>query len=349
MEYVLETKQMAFYPKVRIYREYVCKLINDDKLSVRSKCNLFNYIILCSYANYTSSTKCINGKSNLIYPGSWLCKVTELMKWFNLNEKKSIEVLEYLRSIGLIEYEFIYDNQYVFYCIKSWKENNTFCEFNARYPKDEGFFFFSLKELNMFISLNQKYSDKDIIMDLWLNTVYNDESIVASLLAPVTYFRDKTNSPRTTYNLLAKRWHISKAGVCRTLERLGEYGYITYFKFSGRYGTVISVNNYLSIMFNVEDVEIDKNEIAKVLNFEIKDGNEEIIVSNSKLKLTQGNQNVMLKASRVEKKRCEQNFTTIIDTIFRLQHIVFKVLYRQLGKYRNRLDEILRLKIIDSS
>ena len=349
MEYVLETKQMAFYPKVRIYREYVCKLINDDKLSVRGKCNLFNYIILCSYANYTSSTKCINGKSNLIYPGSWLCKVTELMKWFNLNEKKSIEVLEYLRSIGLIEYEFMYDNQYIFYCIKSWKENNSFCEYNARCPKDEGFFFFSLKELNKFISLNQKYSDKDIIMDLWLNTVYNDESIVASLLAPVTYFRDKTNSPRTTYSLLAKRWRISKAGVCRTLERLGEYGYITYFNFSGRYGTVISVNNYLSTMFNIDDVEIDKNEIARVLNFEVKDDDEKIIVSNPNFKLTQENQIAMLKASMVEKKRCEQNFTNIIDTIFRLQHIVFKVLYRQLKKYGNRFDGILRLKIIDSS
>jgi len=75
----------------------------------------------------------------------------------------------------------------------------------------------------------------------------------------------------------------------------------------------------------------------------------EYIVSNSNLKLTLKNQIAMLKSSMFEKKRCEQNFTTIIDTIFRLQHIVFKVLYRELRKYRNKLSEILRLKIIDSS
>jgi len=74
----------------------------------------------------------------------------------------------------------------------------------------------------------------------------------------------------------------------------------------------------------------------------------EYIVSNSNLKLTLKNQIAMLKSSMFEKKRREQNFTTIIDTIFRLQDIVFKVLYRELRKYRNKLSEILRLKIIDS-
>jgi len=74
----------------------------------------------------------------------------------------------------------------------------------------------------------------------------------------------------------------------------------------------------------------------------------EYIVSNSNLKLTLKNQIAMLKSSMFEKKRREQNFTTIIDTIFRLQDIVFKVLYRELRKYGNKLSEILRLKIIDS-
>ena len=70
------------------------------------------------------------------------------------------------------------------------------------------------------------------------------------------------------------------------------------------------------------------NALKTLIDFEIKDDSEEIIVSNSNLKLTLENQIAMLKASMVEKKRCEQNFTTIIDTIFRLQHIVFKVLYK---------------------
>lgn len=62
MEYILEVKQIVDYPRVRVYREFIQTLINHKELSVKGNCNLFNYIVLCCYANYSTSKKSIDGK-----------------------------------------------------------------------------------------------------------------------------------------------------------------------------------------------------------------------------------------------------------------------------------------------
>jgi hypothetical protein len=109
----------------------------------------------------------------------------------------------------------------------------------------------------------------DIVLDLWMNTVYNDEQVLGSEVAPVVYMRNGTGSPLVGYADLALRWGQSKATVGRVLKKLEHRDYISLLTFSGKYGSVISLKNYLSTMFQVSDVMIDKDEIAMSLNIRI--------------------------------------------------------------------------------
>jgi len=350
MDYILETKQMSYYPRVRIYREFIQKLMKDSNLAVRGRTNLFNYAILCSYANYTSSRKRINGKEVFIGPGRWLCKIPELMKWFGVNKAKSIEILESLKSLGVIDYNLMFENQYVFFRIQSWNYNNSFLEYEAHCPKDDGFFFFSLNELKKFVNLKEKFSEKDIILDLWLSTVYNDSDVLGSEIAPIVYFRNGTRSSRTTYSYMAKRWSISKVGVCRVLSKLSENKYITYVTFSGRYGTAIYLNNYLSVMFRVNDVIVKKEKVAVKLKAKIRVKNEKIIVSKFKIEFYYPKQVGMLHICRVESRKYNEKIPTIIKNINRLYgNCIFKILYGHLKNERNKISEILSVEAPDSS
>jgi len=109
----------------------------------------------------------------------------------------------------------------------------------------------------------------DIILDLWMNTVYNDEQVEGSEVGPVFYIRNGTGSPLISYADLAMRWGQSKASVGRLLKKLEDLEYLYFFSFPGRHGSVICLNSYLSTMFQISDIIIDKDEIALSLKIKV--------------------------------------------------------------------------------
>ena len=109
----------------------------------------------------------------------------------------------------------------------------------------------------------------DIILDLWISAVYNDEQVQGSFSGPVAYFRNGTGCPLVSYSELAQRWGISKTTVGRILKKLNRLNYISLLTFQGRHGTAIYLQNYLSTMFQISDVMVDKDEVAMSLNINI--------------------------------------------------------------------------------
>ena len=73
-----------------------------------------------------------------------------------------------------------------------------------------------------------------------------------------------------TYSELGARWGLSKATVSRVLKKLSDAGYLSLMTFPGRHGNVIYLQNYLSTMFQISDVMIDKEEVAMVLNIKLE-------------------------------------------------------------------------------
>ena len=55
----------------------------------------------------------------------------------------------------------------------------------------------------------------------------------------------------------------------RLLKKLADFDYLSLLTFPGRSGTVIYLKNYLSTMFQISDVMIDKEEVAMCLNLRV--------------------------------------------------------------------------------
>lgn len=292
-EYQLEIKQLVSYPRCRIYRELVQTLIADRGIRTNGYPGLFCYTVLCSYANFRTSYLRLDGISYTIYPGEWICRMTELTQALRLRfRRQTLDVLSALQDRHLIQYSLLGRGNLVKFKITNWHRHNTVLDYNCPCQKETGFFFLPVNTATELVSA-EKCSEMDILLDLWISAVYRDEQVQGSFDGPVAYLRNGTGCPLVSYSELAQRWGLSKATVGRVLRKLEKAGHISMFTFPGRHGTAIYLQNYLSTMFQISDIMVDKDEVAMSLNIilsqsgsrvdSIQDSgsNEEIIVSNS--------------------------------------------------------------------
>ena len=136
-------------------------------------------------------------------------------------------------------------------------------------PKGYRFFLPAISVALELVS-SARCSEMDIVLDLWVSAVYNDTQVQGSEVGPVAYFRNGTGNPLVSYTELSCRWGLSRATVCRILKKLDGLGYISIMSFPGRHGSVIYLQNYLSTMFEISDVLIDKEEVAMTLNIHLE-------------------------------------------------------------------------------
>ena len=268
-EYQLELKQIVEFSRCRIYRQFIRTLMDDRSIRVSGGSGLFYFTVLCSYANFRTSYKRIGGINYTIYPGEWICKVDELRHWFRSKyQHQALSILDMLQQSHRVSYSLLGRGKVVKFKISGWRKHNTVLDYNAPCQKDTGFFFMPVSTASELIS-TEHCSEMDILLDMWLNTIYNDEQVQGSEAGPVVYMRNGTGSPLVGYAELGERWGVSKATVGRVLKKLSTCGYLTLLTFPGRHGSVICLNGYLSTMFQISDVIIDKEEVAMSLNINI--------------------------------------------------------------------------------
>lgn len=268
-DYQLQIKQIVDYPRCRIYRQFIQSLISDRNIRTGGGSGLFYFTVLCSYANFRTSYRRIDGISYTVYPGEWICTVKELTSWFRTRfQHQALSILDELQNRHLISYLTLDRGKVIKYKIRSWKNHNTVLDYNCPCQKDTGFFFMPVTAATELISAG-RCSEMDIVLDLWLSAIYNDEQVQGSEVGPVVYLRNGTGNPLVNYNELAARWGISKATASRILKKLDKLDYISLMNFPGRTGSVIYLKNYLSTMFQISDVLIDKEEVAMILNINI--------------------------------------------------------------------------------
>ena len=248
-EYKLEIKQLVDYPRCRIYREFVQTLIADRSIRTNGCSGLFCYTILCSYANFRTSYRRLDGISYTIYPGEWVCRVSELSKQLRFRfRRQTLNMLDTLQDARLLQYSLLGRGQLVKYKITDWRRHNTVLDYNCPCQKDTGFFFLPVNTAKELVSWG-KCSEMDILLDLWISAVYHDDQVQGSFDGPVAYFRNGTGNPLVSYSELALRWGLSKSTVGRILKKFAQLEYIDLFTFPGRHGTAIYLRDYLSTMF----------------------------------------------------------------------------------------------------
>lgn len=263
--YQLQIKQVVDYPRCRIYRQFVRFLMEDRSIRVSGGSGLFYFTVLCSYANFRTSYRRIDGISYTVYPGEWVCTLKELSQWFRTRfQCQALAVLERLQKQHLISFQTLGRGNVVRYKICDWARHNTVLEYNAPCQKDTGFFFLPVSVATDLIS-SDRCSEMDIVLDLWISAIYNDNQVQGSDLGPVVYFRNGTGNPLVTYTELATRWGLSRATVGRVLKKLAALDYLSLMSFPGRHGSVIYLQKYLSTMFEISDVMVDKEEVATLL------------------------------------------------------------------------------------
>ena len=269
-EYQLELKQIVDYPRCRIYRQFIGLLMKDKNIRVGGTSGLYHFTVLSCFANFRTSYKRIDGISYTIYPGEWLCRVSELTEWFRTRfQHQALAILRELQDRHLITYTLLGRGKLVKFKIKGWCKYNRVLEYNAPCQKDTGFFFLPISVANELVGAG-RCSEMDAMLDLWINTVYNDTQVQGSEVGPVVYIRNGTGSPLIGYAELAQRWGVSKATAGRYLRKMQELGYLSMVAFPGTHGTAIYLKQYLSTMFQISDVMIDKDEVAMSLNIHIQ-------------------------------------------------------------------------------
>lgn len=267
-DYKLEIKQVVDYPRCRMYREFIQTLITDRSIHANGGSGLFHYTVLCAYANFRTSYRRLDGINYTVYPGEWVCRLNELCEWFRLRTRRQIlGALNALRERRLITYSILGRGKIVKYSVVGWRLHNTILDYNCPCQKNTGFFFLPVSVAAELIG-SEKCSEMDIVLDLWINAVYRDERVQGSEVGAVVYFRNGSGNPLTSYAELATRWGISKATVFRILKRLQEHGYLSLYAFPGRHGSVIYLQYYLSVMFQICDIQVDKAEVAMSLHIE---------------------------------------------------------------------------------
>lgn len=268
-EYQLQIKQVVDYPRCRIYRQFVQSLITDQSIRTGGGSGLFYFTVLCSYANFRTSYRRIDGISYTIYPGEWICTVKELVGWFRTHfQHQALDILDELQKRNLISYLSLDRGKVIKYKIRDWKNHNTVLDYNCPCQKDTGFFFMPVTTAMELVGAG-RCSEMDILLDLWLSAVYNDSQVQGSEAGPVVYLRNGTGCPLVNYSELAARWGISKATAGRVLKKFVKREYISLMAFPGTKGSVIYLRSYLSTMFQISDVLVDKEEVAMILNIRI--------------------------------------------------------------------------------
>lgn len=268
-EYQLEIKQIVDYPRCRIYRQFITMLLQDKDIRVGGSSHLFYYTVLCNYANFRTSYKRIDGISYTIYPGEWLCRVSELTEWFRTRfQHQALAVLQDLQDRHLITYSLLGRGKLVKFKIQNWQKCNRVLDYNAPCAKDTGFFFLPVSVAAELVSQG-RCSEMDALLDLWINTVYNDAQVQGSDVGPVVYLRNGTGNPLLGYTELAQRWGVSKATAGRYVHKLIALDYISAVSFAGTHGTALYLKNYLSTMFQISDILVDKDEVAMALNLSV--------------------------------------------------------------------------------
>ena len=211
----------------------------------------------------------LDGITYTVCPGEWVCRVKELQQWFRVHfQHQAIAILDSLQKLGVITYTRI-NRGLVKYSIMGWRRHNTVLDYNCPCQKESGFFFLPIATAAKLIQSGPA-SEMDVVLDLWISAIYQDERVAGSDLGPVVYFRNGTGNPLVNYSELAQRWGHSRSTIGRMLKKLAATGYLELMAFPGRSGSVIYLKSYLSTMFQISDVLVDKEEVALRLNIVLR-------------------------------------------------------------------------------
>lgn len=279
-EYKVQIKQNIEHPRCRISRQFIWGLEEDRNIRTGGSSGLYYFTVLCSHASPRVSYLEKSGIGHTIFPGEWVCTLRELSGWFHArSQRRVVAILEKLQGQHLISYLDLGHKSAIKYKVRGWKMYSTVPGINCPHKDETSFFYLPTATAAELVKAG-RCSEMDILLDLWLSAVYNDAQVHGSELEPVSCLRNGTGDPLTSCHELSARWKLPEPAVRHILKKLNNLGYISLHTFAERDGVIIFLGNYLSTMFQMSDVLIDKEETAMNLNVHIALPDKDLPVAN---------------------------------------------------------------------
>ena len=244
-------------------------MLGERNIKLEGGSGLFHYAVLNCFANFKTSHRRFSCVNYTIYPGEWLCTIDELISLLRVrNRNQALEILYDLQERNLISFNLLSAGDCVKYRIKGWSVFNRTYDYHAPCHKDTGFFYIPISLTNEIVG-TRTASEADILLDLWINAIYYDDRVTNSSIGPVVYYRNGTGNPTVSYEFLARRWNTTKRATVKYLKKLKSLGYVTITGIPGVNGVVIHLQKYLSTIYRISDVLLDKEEIAMLVNVKL--------------------------------------------------------------------------------
>ena len=248
--YQLEITQIVDYPRYRVSRKFIKRLMRDRHIRTFGGSGLFYYLILCAHANQND---CF-----LLGDGMFVFK-SRVQTWFRVYaHQEVIRILDNLEKLKLITYD--HYGQFFKFNFSADEMAGSSCLGNNQRKESSDYFFLPMSVANELISTGP-YSDADILLDLWLHSAYNDQRIESSTASPIAYIKNDTNSLLLTYSFLSARWGISEDEIKKIITIYEDLDYIYTTHFPEHNGIAIYQKEHFAKAFQESAMTIDRAEI----------------------------------------------------------------------------------------
>lgn len=268
----MQNQSLFKFPKARVPRSWFRQYNDKKHFHNDGTLQLFSLMALYSYANYRSDKKTVAGKSYLVSPGQWICKVSALPRIMRVHSEEEARILlRYFRDHGFLDFEVIDEEQEIIrYTLRDWRADGVFLPYNYYSYKGSGVFYFPLRKGRKLITSRKScggsvFSELDAIMDLWVHTAYRDTLVAGSEIMPVVYYADMNGKPLISYSYLAKRWGWSKSRTGRFILKMEAAGIISRISFTSNRGSILSPCQFRELVFGEKTGQVQVQLVGEIL------------------------------------------------------------------------------------
>lgn len=262
--YQVIIQQRVDFPRRTLCADIVERLLDDPGVSKKGENVLSLYCTLCAYASVLLPDELYAKYDEPeLQPGESIVNIGELSGRLRFWMRDIVyDQMDFLKSLGLIEYEVTDDGEDFRFRICEWERLNNINGAICRNNGEDDFFRVSDETRDMLRQFGD-YSEMDMMLDLCLS-IFNESKDLASLFGEPDEDEELSDPYMTlpdTVSLasLSERWGRSKLHILLALKKMERKGYIFTIPFERFYRDFsIYVGNPISLWLDICGTELDQ-------------------------------------------------------------------------------------------
>lgn len=274
--YQVIIQQRVDFPRRTLCTDIVERLLDDPGVSKKGENILSLYCTLCAYASVPLSNELFAKYDEPeLQPGESIVNIGELSSRLKFWMRDIVfDQMDFLQSLGLIEYEISDDGKDFRFRICDWERLNNINGTICRNDGEDGFFCVSDETRDMLREFGD-YSEMDMMLDLCLSVIDGSKEILRLMGE-----QDENEELIKTYmtlpetvslSTLSERWGRSKLHILWALKRLERKGYISMIQFERLYQDfALYVEHPISTWLAICGTELNQDSHPSRMKFDVR-------------------------------------------------------------------------------